>query len=72
MFSYIDYVNLMDLAINIANLRSNKSQEERQELEQLFNEKLGSVLNELHSHLEEQDRKIDFIYNKLGGEDNDS
>ena len=72
MFSYIDYVNLMDLAINIANLRSNKSQEERQELEQLFNEKLGLVLNELHSHLEEQDRKINFIYSKLGGEDNDS
>ena len=64
-YSYIDYVNLMDLAINIKNLRSNTSQEERQKLEEHFNTKLNSLLEEIHSHLQEQDNKIDLILKKL-------
>ena len=64
-YSYIDYVNLMDLAINIKNLRSNASQEERQKLEEHFNTKLNSLLEEIHSHLQEQDNKIDLILKKL-------
>lgn len=64
-YSYIDYVNLMDLAISIKNLRSNTSQEERQKLEEHFNTKLNSLLEEIHSHLQEQDNKIDLILKKL-------
>lgn len=71
-FSYIDYVNLLDLSISIANLRSNKTQEASQKLESDFNKKLDLVLDEIHSHLKEQDEKINFIYNKLGGNINDS
>lgn len=71
-FSYIDYVNLLDLSISIANLRSNKTQEASQKLESNFNKKLDLVLDEIHSHLKEQDEKINFIYNKLGGNINDS
>ena len=64
-YSYIDLVNLMDLAINLQNLRSNTSQEERQKLEEHFNEKLEAVLQELHDHLQLQDDKIDLILSKL-------
>lgn len=64
-YSYIDLVNLMDLAINLQNLRSNTSQEERQKLEEHFNEKLEAVLQELHDHLQLQDDKINLILNKL-------
>lgn len=64
-YSYIDYINLMDLAISIKNLRSNTSQEERQKLEEHFNTKLNSLLEEIHSHLQEQDNKIDLILKKL-------
>lgn len=71
-FSYIDYVNLLDLSISIANLRSNKTQEASQKLESNFNKKLDLALDEIHSHLKEQDEKINFIYNKLGGNINDS
>lgn len=60
-YSYIDYVNLMDLAISIRNLQSNNSQEERQKLEEHFNDKLNILLNEIHSHLQQQDEKIDLI-----------
>ena len=70
-YSYIDYVNLMDLAINIKNLRSNTSQEERQKLEEHFNDKLNILLQEIHAHLEEQDAKIDLILKRLG-ENNDN
>ena len=69
-YSYIDYVNLMDLAINIRNLKSNTSQEERQKLEEHFNNKLSEVLNEIHLHLQEQDEKIDKILKKLEDIDN--
>lgn len=71
-YSYIDYVNLMDLAINIKNLRSNTSQEERQKLEEHFNTKLNGLLLEIHKHLQEQDNKIDLILKKLEDKGNDS
>ena len=60
-YSYIDYVNLMDLAINIRNLQSNNAQEERQKLEEHFNDKLNLLLEQIHGHLKEQDAKIDRI-----------
>lgn len=69
-YSYIDYVNLMDLAISIRNLKSNTSQEERQKLEEHFNDKLSEVLNKIHLHLQEQDEKIDKILKKLEDIDN--
>lgn len=71
-YSYIDYVNLMDLAINIKNLRSNTSQEERQKLEEHVNTKLNSLLKEIHNHLKDQDRKIDLILERLGVDKDDN
>lgn len=64
---FINYVNLMDLAISLQNLKSNTSQEERQKLEEHFNDKLNGLLKEIHSHLQEQDAKIDKILQKLEG-----
>lgn len=71
-YNYIDYVNLMDLAINIKNLRSNTSQEERQKLEEHVNTKLNSLLKEIHNHLKDQDRKIDLILERLGVDKDDN
>lgn len=71
-YSYIDYVNLMDLAISIRNLQSNTSQEDRQKLEEHFNAKLNMILNEIHGHLQKQDEKIDLILEKLEMTKNDS
>lgn len=70
-YSYIDYVNLMDLAISLQNLRSNTSQEDRQKLEEHFNNKLNLLLEEIHSHLQQQDEKINLILNKLEVVSND-
>ena len=71
-YNYIDYVNLLDLAISLQNLRSNTSQEDRQKLEEHFNEKLNGLLEEIHNHLQEQDEKIDLILKKLEEGENDS
>ena len=65
---FINYVNLMDLAISLQNLRSNTSQEENQKLEEHFNDKLNVLLEEIHSHLQEQDTKIDLILKKIEGD----
>lgn len=50
--NFVDYVNLMDLAISLQNLRSNTSQEDRQKLEEHFNDKLNILLEEIHGHLQ--------------------
>ena len=71
-YSYIDYVNLMDLAINIRNLRSNTSQEERQKLEEHFNDKLNKLLEQIHGHLQQQDAKIDKILTMLEAHEDDN
>lgn len=70
--NFVDYVNLMDLAISLQNLRSNTSQEDRQKLEEHFNDKLNILLEEIHGHLQQQDKKIDLILEKLEGGSNDS
>jgi hypothetical protein len=61
----------MDLAISLQNLRSNTSQEDRQKLEEHFNNKLNFLLEEIHSHLQQQDEKINLILNKLEVVSND-
>lgn len=71
-YSYIDYVNLMDLAISLCNLRSNNSQEERQKLEEHFNDKLNTLLEQINGHLQQQDAKIDKILTMLEAHEDDN
>lgn len=71
-YSYIDYVNLMDLAISICNLRSNRSQEDQQKLEEHFNDKLNILLTEIHGHLQKQDEKIDRILKQIERKEDDN
>ena len=71
-YSYIDYVNLMDLAISLCNLRSNNSQEERQKLEEHFNDKLNTLLEQINGHLQQQDAKIDKILTMLEAYEDDN
>lgn len=35
-----------------------------------LNENIHSMLNNIHNHLQEQDRKLDLILNKMGGDVN--
>lgn len=70
--NFVDTINVLDFLISLQNLKENTVQTDKQELEEHFNTKLSSLLGEIQSHLEEQDRKINLIMNKLEVEDNDN
>lgn len=53
-FTFIDIISLLSLGIALQNLDENIDQNQ-------LSEQLNRVLAEVHSHLEEQDRKIDKI-----------
>lgn len=63
---FLDTLNIMSFVIGLMNLDENMTQGDKQELMQELNNKADLLLNEIHSHLEEQDKKIDKILTKLG------
>ena len=63
---FLDTLNIMSFVIGLMNLDENMTQGDKQELMQELSNKAELLLNEIHSHLEEQDKKIDKILTKLG------
>ena len=59
--SFLDAVNLMSFCISLMNLNENLSQGDKQDLQNDLSEKMEIILKEMHSHLKEQDIKIDKI-----------
>ena len=59
--NFIDAVSLMSFFIGLQNLDLNVTQEDAQRLERKTTESTDRIITEIHSHLEEQDRKIDMI-----------
>lgn len=59
--SFLDIVNLMSFCISLMNLNENLSQGDKQDLQHDLSEKMEIILKEMHSHLKEQDVKIDKI-----------
>lgn len=59
--SFLDTVNLMSFCITLMNLNENLSQGDKQDLQHDLSEKMEIILKEVHSHLKEQDIKIDKI-----------
>ena len=64
--NFINTVNVLDFLISMKNLQENTAQTDQQNLEERVNEKIQLALKEIHSHLQEQDKKIDLIMKKLG------
>ncbi len=62
----LDTLNIMSFVIGLMNLDENMTQGDKQELMQELSNKAELLLNEIHSHLKEQDKKIDKILTKLG------
>ena len=69
--NFINTINVLDFLISLQNLQENTAQTDKQELEQHFNDKLNTLLGEIHSHLEEQDHKLNIIMKKLEDQEND-
>ena len=63
-FDILDILNILSFIIGVKNLNENLSQGTAGDL-------LSAAVNEIHSHLQEQDHKIDLILEKLGVDYND-
>ena len=69
---FLDMLNIASFCIGLMNLNSNLTQNDKQELEEQLNKSVQKLLQEIHTHLEQQDKKIDLILKKLEVNMNDS
>ncbi len=69
-WTFLDTVSLMSFCIGLQNLDMNSTQEDMQNMDHNSAMRADKILTEIHSHLEEQDNKIDAIKKKLEGIDN--
>ena len=59
--AFFDGINIFGLVIGLMNLQENLTQGDKQEIMQNLNNQADKLLKEIHSHLEQQDQKIDLI-----------
>lgn len=64
-WTFLDIVSLMSFCIGLQNLDMNSTQEDMQNADHNSAMRADRILKEIHSHLEEQDRKIDLIMEVL-------
>lgn len=64
-FTFLDTINLISFMIGIMNLNENLTQGDKQDLLETFYQKADELLKEIHSHLQQQDVKIDKILEEL-------
>lgn len=60
-FTFLDMLSIMSFLIATMNLQENLTQTDKQELADELSQKTDTLLKEIHSHLQEQDNKIDKI-----------
>ena len=66
--TFLDIINLMSFCIGLMNLDENLGQGDKQELLEEFSRKADGLLQEIHSHLADQDKKIDKILEELAND----
>lgn len=64
-FTFLDIITLISFYIGVLNYDENLTQNDKQELENQLSSKIDSLLVEIHSHLEEQDQKLDILLKEL-------
>lgn len=60
-FTFLDIVSIISFLVGLQNLDMNITQEDMQTTENRLYEMLKTEVDEIHKHLEEQDKKIDNI-----------
>ena len=65
--TFLDTIAFISFIVGILNLEENLTQGDKQDLLEEFNDKASYLLTEIHTHLEEQDHKLDKIINLLEG-----
>ena len=56
-FTFLDTISLISFMIGLMNFNENLTQGDKQDLLETFSQKADDLLNEIHSHLQEQDIK---------------
>ena len=64
-WTFLDIVTLISFVIGLQNLKMNITQEDMQNSTERLDIALRENVREIHSHLEEQDRKIDLILQEM-------
>lgn len=62
-YDLLDILNILSFIIGILNYNENLTQNDKQELLEGLNKQTQILLDEIHSHLEEQDKKLEEILN---------
>lgn len=68
-FTFIDILAILSFWVGIENLNMNLTQDDKQDLQKDLADKADNLLKEIHSHLESQDKKIDYIIKRLEDKD---
>lgn len=63
--SLLDILNILSFIIGILNYNENLTQGDKQELMQELDNKISLVLDEVHKHLEVQDKQLSTIIKRL-------
>lgn len=66
--SFIDILSIMSFCLSLENLNENLSQSDKQDLQNSLSESIDKVLKEIHTHLKQQDEKIDKILEVLSND----
>lgn len=67
-FTFLDILSIMSFMIGTMNLNENLTQGDKQDLLQEFSSKADLLLKEIHTHLQQQDEKIDKILEELSND----
>ena len=62
---FLDVLNIMSFVIGLMNYDENLTQNDKQDLMQELNAKSDKLLEEIHSHLTEQDKKLNTIMKEV-------
>ena len=64
-FTFLDTIAIISFFVGLLNLDENLTQGDKQELQQQFSKEADFLLSEIHGHLEEQDKKLNMILERL-------
>lgn len=66
--TFLDAISIISFCVGLQNLSENLTQGDKQELQKDLSDKADKLLAEIHTHLEEQDAKIDEILKRLNND----
>ncbi len=64
-WTFLDMLSLCSFMISLINLNENFTQSDKQDLQSDLSEQTEVLLREIHSHLKEQDKKLDFLLKEI-------